>query len=136
MHPPGANRYRYLSKTVVDSLSREDCIHGSTHSVHTDIMRQRITFLHKPQDGPDPASLKVTDSSLTGPVLPAVREDRVTLALEELPHELRQVLQSCHELHIRWVSPYAYDIVSPLFSRLPPGFHLFYTPQPESHVQR
>lgn len=92
-------------------------------------MRQRITFLHKPQDGLDPATLKVTDSSLTGPVLPAVREDRVTLALDELPDELRQVLQSLHELHIRWTSPDPYETVSPLFSRLPPGFHAFYTPQ-------
>lgn len=99
-------------------------------------MRQRITFLHKPEDGLDPTTFKVTDSSLNGPALPAVREDRVTLALDELPIELRQVLQSCHELHIRWVSPYAYETVSPLFSRLSPGFHLFYTPQPESHSSR
>ncbi|KUI58774.1 Protein pbn1 [Cytospora mali] len=53
-------------------------------------MRQRVTFLHKPEDGIDPALLKVTDSSLTGPSLKAAREDRVTLALEELPEELRQ----------------------------------------------
>lgn len=98
-------------------------------------MRQRVTFLHKPEDGIDPAVLKVTDSSLAGPELTAAREDRVTLALDELPDELRQVLQSCHELHIRWVSPYAYDSVSPLYSRLPPGFHLFYTPQAESRAK-
>lgn len=91
-------------------------------------MRQRITFLHKPQDGVDPETIKVTDISLTGPVLPAVREDRITLALDELPRELRQFLQKCHELHVRWVSPYHFDTVSPLLSRLSPGFHLFYTP--------
>ncbi|KAJ4419326.1 protease B nonderepressible form [Gnomoniopsis sp. IMI 355080] len=91
-------------------------------------MRERITFLHRPQDGVDPATIKVTDSSLIGPVLPAVREDRITLALDELPGELRRFLQNCHELHIRWVSPYHYDTVSPLLSRLSPGFHLFYTP--------
>ncbi|KAJ4391761.1 protease B nonderepressible form [Gnomoniopsis smithogilvyi] len=91
-------------------------------------MRQRITFLHKPQDGVDPAAIKVTDSSLTGPILPAVREDRITLALDELPGELRRFLQRCHELHIRWVSSYHYDTVSPLLSRLSPGLHLFYTP--------
>lgn len=92
------------------------------------IMRQRITFLHKPQDGVDPATFKVTDTSIHGPVLPAVREDRITLALDELPDELRQFLENCHELHIRWVSPYPYETVSPLLSRLSPGFHLFYTP--------
>lgn len=96
-------------------------------------MRQRITFLHKPEHGVDPATIKVTDNSLTGPVVPALREDRLTLALDELPDELRQVLQTCHELHIRWVSPYAYDTISPLFSRLSPGFHLFYTPAQDSH---
>lgn len=98
-------------------------------------MRQRVTFLHKPEDAIDPAILKVTDSSLTGPVLTTAREDRVTLSLDELPEELNQVLQSCHELHIRWVSPYSYDSVSPLYSRLPPGFHLFYTPQTESRAK-
>lgn len=98
-------------------------------------MRQRITFLHKPQDGIDPATLKVTDGSLSGPVLPAVREDRITLALDELPDELRQLLQNCHELHIRWVTPDPYDTVSPLFSRLAPGFHLFYTPGSHSVPQ-
>lgn len=91
-------------------------------------MRQRITFLHRPQDGVDPATFKITDTSLSGPVLSAVREDRITLALEELPEELRHFLQSCHELHIRWVSPRPFDSVSPLLSRLSPGFHLFYTP--------
>lgn len=97
-------------------------------TTHPAIMRQRITFLHKPQDGIDPATLKVTGSSLSGPVLPAVREDRITLALDELPRELHQLLQNCHELHIRWVSTHSYDTVSPLLSRLSPGFHLFYTP--------
>lgn len=95
-------------------------------------MRQRITFLHNPQNGIDPATVKITDNSLTGPVIPALREDRVTLALDELPQELRQVLETCHELHIRWVSPYSYETVSPLYSRLSPGFHLFYTPRPEA----
>lgn len=99
-------------------------------------MRQRTTFLHKPEDGVDPASFKVTDTSLTGPELSSVREDRATLALEELPDELRQVLQRCHELHIRWVTANPHETLSPLVSRLPPGFHLFYTPQPEHHEQR
>lgn len=99
----------------------------------TATMRQRITFLHQPQHGVDPAAVHITDNSLTGPVLPALREDRLTLALDELPQELRRVLETCHELHIRWVSPYAYETLSPLYSRLSPGFHLFYTPQPDPH---
>ncbi|KAK7728410.1 protease B nonderepressible form [Diaporthe eres] len=98
-------------------------------------MRQRITFLHKPEDAPDPSSLVVTDTSLTGPALSAAREDRITLALEELPEELRQVLQSCHELHIRWVSSHPYDTISPLYSRLSPGLHVFFTPRADSTFQ-
>lgn len=98
-------------------------------------MRQRITFLHRPEGAVDPASLVVTDTSLTGPALSAAREDRITLALEELPEELRQVLQSCHELHIRWVSSDPYDTISPLYSRLSPGLHVFFTPRADSTFQ-
>lgn len=98
-------------------------------------MRQRISFLHKPEDAVEPSSLVVTGTSLTGPALPAAREDRITLALEELPEELRQVLQSCHELHIRWVSSQPYDSISPLYSRLSPGLHVFFTPRADSTFQ-
>ncbi|KAJ0104338.1 hypothetical protein J7T55_011122 [Diaporthe amygdali] len=98
-------------------------------------MRQRITFLHRPEDALDPASLAVTASSLTGPALHAAREDRITLALEELPEELRQVLQSCHELHIRWISSHPYETISPLCSRLSPGLHVFFTPRADSTFQ-
>lgn len=98
-------------------------------------MRQRVTFIHKPEDAFDPALLQVTTNSVTGPVVPAVREDRITLALDELPDDLRQVLRTAHELHIRWVSPFAFEAVSPLLSRLSPGFHLFYTPHQEDRTQ-
>jgi len=92
-------------------------------------MRQRITFFHRPDGAVDPAALKISDLSLTGPDIPAAREDRITLALEELPGELQKILASTHELHIRWASPNTYESVGPLFSRISPGFHLFYTPQ-------
>ncbi len=92
-------------------------------------MRQRVTFFHRPDSPVDPGSLKITQTSLTGPTIEAVREDRITLALDELPDELRAVLRAAHELHVRWVGPRAYDSISPLFSRLSPGFHLFYTPR-------
>lgn len=98
-------------------------------------MRERITFLQRPEDAVDPASIAVTGTSLTGPPLSAAREDRITLALEELPEELRQVLQSCHELHIRWVGPHPYDSVNPLYSRLSPGLHVFFTPRADSTFQ-
>jgi len=91
-------------------------------------MRERITFIQKQGDSLEPSALKVTSGSIEGPDVQAVREDRLTLALEELPAELRNLLKDIHELHIRWVSPEPYEAVSPLLARLPAGFHLFYTP--------
>lgn len=91
-------------------------------------MRQRVTFITRPTGGVDPALLQVVDGTLTGPAFYAVREDRLTFALDELPRELQRILAESHELHIRWSTPTAFETVSPLLSRLPPGFHLFYTP--------
>jgi hypothetical protein len=91
-------------------------------------MRQRITFIHQPANAIDPSALKVTDITIDGPKLQAVREDKFTVALDELPGDVSSVLRDCHELHIRWVSPKPYGTLDPLSSRLPPGFHVFYTP--------
>ncbi|KAI0110481.1 PIG-X [Nemania sp. FL0031] len=95
-------------------------------------MRHRITFFHRNEHGIEPSSLKIHDRSLTGPDLIAVREHRITLALEELPAELRELLHDIHELHIRWSAPQAHDTLGPWNSRLPPGLHTFYTPQAAS----
>ncbi|KAI0879582.1 PIG-X [Hypoxylon argillaceum] len=92
-------------------------------------MRHRITFFHRNEHGIEPSSLKVHDHSIAGPDLVAIREHRVTLALEELPAELRELLHEIHELHIRWSTPQAHDSFGPWNSRLPPGLHTFYTPQ-------
>ncbi|KAM7223588.1 PIG-X / PBN1 domain containing protein [Rhypophila decipiens] len=91
-------------------------------------MRERITFVQKLGESLDPSTLKINGDSLTGPQIKAAREDRLTWALEELPYELQSLLEGAHELHIRWVSPVAYEAVSPFLARLPPGFHLFFTP--------
>ncbi|KLU84247.1 hypothetical protein MAPG_03292 [Magnaporthiopsis poae ATCC 64411] len=93
-------------------------------------MRQRVTFLHRPGDAVDPSTLRITENSLTGPQeIRAAREVRTTLALDELPAELASVLKTSHELHVRWVASDAFDTVTPLHSRLSPGFHLFFTPR-------
>lgn len=92
------------------------------------IMRERITFIQKLGDSIESSALQVSGSQVRGPDVQAVREDRLTVALDELPSELHSLLKGSHELHIRWVSPVAYDTVSPLLARLPPGFHLFFTP--------
>lgn len=91
-------------------------------------MRERITFVQKLGESLDPSALKVNGQELAGPQIKAAREDRLTFALEELPNELQSLLEGAHELHIRWVSPAAYEYVSPFLARLPPGFHLFFTP--------
>ncbi|KAI1191305.1 PIG-X [Nemania serpens] len=92
-------------------------------------MRHRITFFHRNEHGIEPSSLKIHDRSISGPDLVAVREDRITLALEELPAELQELLREIQELYIRWSSPQAHDALGPWNSRLPPGLHTFYTPQ-------
>lgn len=91
------------------------------------IMRQRITFVHEPGRGIDFQGLQIAPDNLSGPEIEAVREDRITLAPDELPKELTQFLQRCRELHVRWVSPLAHETVAPLSSRLSPGFHVLYT---------
>ena len=97
-------------------------------------MRQRTTFFHHNADGIEPESLHVSlaDRSIAGPDVLAAREDRVTLALDELPSELRELLRgdATRELHVRWVAPRPYDPIGPWNSRLPPGLHVFYTPAP------
>src|SRR4051794_38278850 len=98
-------------------------------------MRERITFIQKLGDTLEASSLSISTTSLSGPAIRAVREDRLTFAADELPSELRSLLKEVHELHVRWVSPLAYETVSPLLARLPAGFHLFYTPSRGADIQ-
>ncbi|KAK3295520.1 PIG-X [Chaetomium fimeti] len=91
-------------------------------------MRERITYVQKLGDSLEPSAVRVDDDVIQGPEVHAVREDRLTIALDELPSELRTVVAGTQDLHIRWVSTAAYGTVSPLLTRLPPGFHLFFTP--------
>jgi hypothetical protein len=100
------------------------------------MVRQRITFLHKEGEAIGTSSLRVTDTTLVGPEFEAAREERLTVALDELPAELRDVLLNCHELHVKWISPYSYESLSPMWSRASPGLHVFYTPRNESSVSR
>ncbi|KAH8910043.1 PIG-X-domain-containing protein [Coniochaeta sp. PMI_546] len=98
-------------------------------------MRQRVTFITKPVDALDPDKLSIVDGTLTGPLISAVREDRLTFALDELPGAIQKILKDSHELHIRWSSPTPSETVSPLVSRIPPGFHVFYTPRNASAAE-
>ncbi|KAH6681729.1 PIG-X [Halenospora varia] len=96
-------------------------------------MRQRITFIQRPEDSVDPEKLKVTNNVISTKNIRAAREDRITFGFDELPQELYRVLKASHELHIRWVSRNPYDTIAPLVSRLSPGLHVFYTPQRNSN---
>lgn len=95
-------------------------------------MRHRITFFHRNEHGVDPAALDIRGTSMTGPDLQAAREHRITLALEELPVDLQELLHELHELYLRWNTPRARETLGPWTSRLPPGLHVFYTPQSAS----
>jgi hypothetical protein len=97
-------------------------------------MRERITYVQKLGDSLEPSAVTVDGGALSGPEVHAVREDRLTIALDELPLELQTLVTGTEDLHIRWVGTAAYEAVSPLLARLPPGFHLFFTPGKDDAV--
>lgn len=92
-------------------------------------MRQRITFIHKPEDAIDPEAIQVGPDVLKVRGLVAAREDRITLGFNELPEEIRLVLDQSHELHLRYVKKFYNDETAPFLARLSPGLHVFYSPQ-------
>ncbi|KAL2140586.1 hypothetical protein VTI28DRAFT_3596 [Corynascus sepedonium] len=97
-------------------------------------MRERITYVQKLGDSLEPSAVTVDSGGISGPEVHAVREDRLTIALHELPSKLQTLFSGAPDLHIRWVSATAYEVVSPLLARLPPGFHLFFRPREESNA--
>lgn len=52
-----------------------------------------------------------------------VNLERLTFVLQVV-----EVLDQSHEIHIRWSAEWNYDAVTPFSSRVPSGFHVFYTP--------
>ncbi|KFY19822.1 hypothetical protein V493_07820, partial [Pseudogymnoascus sp. VKM F-4281 (FW-2241)] len=94
-------------------------------------MRQRITFVHEPQDGIDPKSIGIHTNTLSVSGLKAAREDQITLSLAELPQELRVALSQTKEVHIRYVTAAPYESIPPFNSQLSPGLHAYYTPKTE-----
>lgn len=51
-------------------------------------MRERVTFLHHPNDAFDPKQLQLQNDTLRVKALKAAREDKLTLDLYELPQEV------------------------------------------------
>ena len=96
-------------------------------------MRERIAYVHSPDTGVDPDALEIDSSGLRAPSIEAVRQDRLTLGLDELPREVAQVLrEDLRELHLRWAGSGAYKTLDPFTSRVSPGLHVFYTPVDDS----
>lgn len=91
-------------------------------------MRERVTFVHPPGADVDPGAVELQQAGLLGPSTEAVREDRLTMALDELPLELGGLLGGYRELHVRWSNPRTYDTLEPFSSRMSPGLHVFYAP--------
>lgn len=90
-------------------------------------MRERITFVHPQGADVDPKSLKISQYELHGPSLETCLEDRLTIALNELPTGLSKLLPRFRELSFRWASPFAHDTIEPFVSRISPGLHISYT---------
>ena len=51
-------------------------------------MRERITFVHDPEDSFHPNQLQLSNSTLHVRGLNAAREDRFTFGFQELPQEV------------------------------------------------
>lgn len=96
-------------------------------------MRERITIVHPPNTGIDPDALVLDGSGLAAPSLEAVREDRLTVALGDLPSEFVQVLGGFRRVQVRWAAQHAYKTLDPFTSRLSPGLHVSYTPSQASN---
>ncbi|KAJ6070474.1 hypothetical protein N7467_011793 [Penicillium canescens] len=91
-------------------------------------MKRRITYIQRINAPFEPQQAVLTSKSLSVRDLDAAREDRITVGLDELPQELRAILEQSHELHLRWASERSYDAVAPFASRVSPGLHVHYTP--------
>lgn len=93
-------------------------------------MRQRITFIHEPQDAIDPKSFQISDGklgpSLTLYRLKAAREDRITFSYDELPEEVRQIFERTSEVHIKYVQSGPNMTLAPFNARVASGLHVWF----------
>ncbi|KAF5622415.1 uncharacterized protein FTJAE_10903 [Fusarium tjaetaba] len=91
-------------------------------------MRERVTFIHNDYTL-DPEQLDNQEAGLLGPQIESVRQDKLTIPLDELPSELTDILQEYEALHIRWASPVKSETLDPFTSRISPGLHVYVTPE-------
>ncbi|KAF2086833.1 PIG-X-domain-containing protein [Saccharata proteae CBS 121410] len=100
-------------------------------------MKQRITYLvNDPHSNAvDPSTIQVSKNDIQIPRINAAKEHRLTFSVSELPQELWNALKQCHEFRIRWAKSTPYFSSSPLASRVPAGFHAFFTPRKGSSAE-
>ena len=98
-------------------------------------MRRRSTLIPSPGSDYDPSELKIDGRHLSFAGLKAAREERLTFASKQLPDEIVEILESSHELHVRWVSEEPYEKSGAYLSSLTPGLHVHYTPSKNNDDQ-
>lgn len=92
-------------------------------------MKERITFVHPPGAEFDPKLIEIQATGLLGPTINTMREDRLTIPLNELPAKFATLLKRLESLQIRWASPKQQNTINPFGSRISPGLHVSYTTQ-------
>lgn len=90
-------------------------------------MRERITFVHEVGEAVDPTTLIINDAGVSGPGRRCVREERLSFKVEELPPEIKSVLDSFQTLRVHWSSPLMRLSLEPFSSTVSPGLHVSYT---------
>ncbi|GLI79425.1 protease B nonderepressible form [Penicillium ochrochloron] len=91
-------------------------------------MKRRVTYVQHPETPFEPHQASLSSTTVSVRDLDAAREDRITFGLEDLPEELRAVLEQSHELRLRWATERSFDAIAPFASRISPGLHVHYTP--------
>ena len=87
-------------------------------------MRERVTFVYPKNSEGEAGDLDIHESGLLGPQASLARQDRLTIALAELPKEIREVLKDFVKVDIRWGTSSAHDTLDPFASRISPGLHV------------
>lgn len=90
-------------------------------------MKERVAFIHPQGESIDPQLLKLTTSGIQGPSIQAARQDRLNIAYDELPLEIKAVLRDATRVEIKWASSEGHQTIDPLAARISPGLHAWYT---------
>lgn len=100
-------------------------------------MRQRITFIHEPQDAIDPKSFELSKDGEYGPSLTlkglkAAREDRIVFSYDDLSKDVREIFERTDETHIKHVQPGSNKSLPPFSARIGSGLHVSFKDKGEA----